>query len=81
LTSAGARKAIDSVMLIWRTLQFCRCARPSIEVVPAMISSSHWRPRAIERISFDLDELSGDGEALSLSELGQGLPLGLDAQP
>src|SRR5690242_18615286 len=37
-------------MLIWRTLQFCRCARPSIEVVPAMISSSQWPPRAIARI-------------------------------
>jgi hypothetical protein len=24
LTIAGAMKAIDSVMLIWRTLQFCR---------------------------------------------------------
>lgn len=49
LTIAGATKAIDSVMLICRRLQLCRCARPSIEVVPVMISSS--RAAASQRVA------------------------------
>src|SRR6516165_6739765 len=54
LTRVGARKAIDRVRLIWRVLQWCLLAKSSIDAVPETIASSHWRPRAIDRISPDL---------------------------
>ena len=51
LTSVGARKAIDRVILIWRVLHLCLLARSSIDAVLETISPSHFRPRAIDRTS------------------------------
>jgi len=47
-TSAGAINAIDIVMLTWRMLHFWRAAIRSTVVLPATISSSQARPRAID---------------------------------
>src|SRR5262249_17243462 len=48
LTRPGAMKAIEIVMLTWRTLHFWRAAISSTVVLPETISSSQARPRAID---------------------------------
>ena len=50
LTSAGARKASEIVMLTCRLLQFSRTAIASVPATePAMISDNHRRPKAMAR--------------------------------
>ena len=47
-TSLGARNASDIVILTCRMLHCSRAAISSTQTVPATISSSQWRPRAID---------------------------------